>query len=62
MNTANNATDNEATSALETEQGSDAHVAGDNPAWLVPFCACGRQLTECDGSRRLCVSRKAGRS
>ena len=34
------------------------HAEGEhNPAWLVPFCACGRVLTECDGSRLRCVSR-----
>ena len=23
--------------------------------WEVPYCACGRQLTECDGSRAGCL-------
>ncbi|WP_163869636.1 hypothetical protein [Myxococcus eversor] len=31
-------------------------VEGD-VTWLEPFCACGRRLSQCDGSRRSCVSK-----
>lgn len=24
--------------------------------WLEPYCACGRRLSQCDGSRRGCVT------
>lgn len=29
--------------------------------YLQPFCACGRVVSECDGSRRACVRRQQAR-
>ena len=38
-------------------QRDEARAERDNleRIWEVPYCACGRQLTECDGSRAGCL-------
>ena len=46
----------EAIARLYTER-DEARAERDNleRIWEVPYCACGRQLTECDGSRAGCL-------
>ncbi|WP_304504107.1 hypothetical protein [Corallococcus sp. EGB] len=44
----------EQSTKADAEMAADAETTPEDVTWLEPFCACGRRLSQCDGSRRGC--------